>query len=550
MHGVPITLILSMWLAPHGAGTPVRSEVSLGDSRLLIDPLLIAEAAEVWSVIATDDNAVWPGWNAADTPLLLYLPGRQDVLINHPRPPDGFVPYSGSVRFPGGRIMLRNGETILPWDGQNTSREVEGVRTLVVADTLSNRMLDLKAMIEDSRPVRERIADLTYERSAGDPYDTLGLIAHEAFHVYQHRQAPGKGANELALRTYPVLSVRNNVGFALEGAALADALRANGPESLRAAVVSWLAIRKDRRSHLSGEAIEYEDGTEFNEGLAKYIEYRLFNVLEGREAGPAMKWVQGFNGYEDLSAVRERLIDQMVEHMRGEANVNSDPYGASPLRMRFYYSGMAISALLDKLAPDWHSRIFEPDSTLTQLVVDAVRASDSELAEGLLAAKAAAGYQALVESKKLLELAGKQRISQMLADISESSGGSVTIDYSALGKPQIRMAFTPFGITAVDDDRTIYRLVPLKVRLGDGYSFAKTEATPVLHDKKLRCFKFAMPELLSREQLARALGEERLPEKSVQALSLELPAATINAKRAHVTWKTGNLTVALLPAED
>ena len=32
-------------------------------------------------------------------------------------------------------------------------------------------------------------------------------------------------------------------------------------------------------------AIEYENGTEFNEGLAKYVEYRLFQVLENRPRG-------------------------------------------------------------------------------------------------------------------------------------------------------------------------------------------------------------------------------------------------------------------------
>ncbi len=224
--------------------------------------------------------------------------------------------------------------------------------------------------------------------------------------------------------------------------------------------------------------------------------------------------------------------------------------GHHSCRMRFYFSGMAIAALLDKLEIDWHSRIFEPDTTLTQLVAEAVNASEAELAEASSAAKRDTDYNAVVDSKKRLALAGKQRISQMLADIRESPGGSVTIDYSALGDPKIRMAFTPFGITAVDSDRTIYRLVPLKAKLGAGYSFAKTEATPVLHDKKRQCFQFALHDALSREQLARALGVEELPGESVQDLILKLPAATIKAKRARVAWNSGSLAIALLPGED
>ena len=56
---------------------------------LQIDPQLIAEAAEVWALIAAQENAIWPGWNASETPILFYLPDKQDVLINHPRPPAG-----------------------------------------------------------------------------------------------------------------------------------------------------------------------------------------------------------------------------------------------------------------------------------------------------------------------------------------------------------------------------------------------------------------------------------------------------------------------------
>jgi len=78
-----------------------------------------------------------------------------------------------------------------------------------------------------------------------------------------------------------VLSVANNVGFAQEGAALAAALRAASDTAFRSAVVQWLALRRQRRSVLPPEAIEYENGAEFSEGLAKYTEYRLLETLEG-----------------------------------------------------------------------------------------------------------------------------------------------------------------------------------------------------------------------------------------------------------------------------
>ena len=50
--------------------------------------------------------------------------------------------------------------------------------------------------------------------------------------------------------------------------------------------------------------------------------------------------------------------------MNGEVNVNNDPYGASPLRMRLYFSGMAIAAMLDSLNADWQTAMFGSISLL------------------------------------------------------------------------------------------------------------------------------------------------------------------------------------------
>ncbi len=395
---------------------------------LLIDPRLIAEAAEVWSCIASADNKVWPGWDASDTPLLFYLPGRQDVLINHPKPPEDFRPYNGPVRFPGGDIHIRTGPTIFDLDGQNTSRRVKGVETLVVADTLSNHRARMIALMNDTRAAEEKLPAGEYELLMEDPYGQMAMIAHEAFHVYQSKKAPDKGGNELALMTYPLLSVPNNVGFALEGKALAKALRAGSDEACREAAVAWLAVRRDRRGWLVPEAVAYEDGTEFNEGLAKYVEYRFYRVLVGQTPGSAMQWIQGFHGYGDLSPQRASLIDMLLKHMGGEVNVNNDPYGTAPLRMRLYFSGMAVAALLDRLSPGWHDKILEPETTLTGLAEAAVAATPKELELALTAATDGPEFEALVESKSRLEVDGKAHVEKMVGDILNGSHTLLTID--------------------------------------------------------------------------------------------------------------------------
>ena len=537
-------------LAP---GVTMAQGVAAGASRLpgapgavlRVDPRLIVEAAEVWRLIAGRENPIWRGWDASDTPILLYLPGEQDVLINHPRPPSGFVVYDGPVRFPGGRILVRDGPGFLEYDGQNTSRDVAGVRTLVVADALSNLRQQLRGVMEAPRPPAERPPDLSFSQLAIDPYEQLTLIVHEAFHVFQGRVAPSKGANEMLLLHYPVLSVANNVGFAQEGAALAAALRAASDTAFRSAVVRWLALRGQRRSVLPPEAIEYENGVEFSEGLAKYAEYRLLESLEGRTPGPQMWWVQGFGGYGNLASRRSQLVDRMLQHMRGEVVVNNDPYGTAPLRMRLYYSGMAIGALLDRLATSWKDRIVAPEVSLTDLAEGAMGAAAGELGRALEETQRDRDFDSLVAAKSRLADEGRARIDTVLARIEHGVGTGIIVDYGALETPRVALAFTPFGITVVDSDRTIYAQVPIRAHFPDGSEVAQMEPMPLLHDRKGKLIRFRLPRAISPQEAVRATGGVAPAGQEVRELRFELPGVVVHAASATIQWEGGNLRIVL-----
>lgn len=479
---------------------------------LRIDPRLIAEAAEVWSVVAAPRNPIWPGWDATRTPLLLYVPGVQDVLINHPRPPQDFRPYSGPVRFPGGKMWLRDGTTFESQPGQNTSRTFAGVRTLLVADPDPN----------------------------ASPYDNMAVIAHEAFHVFQDNSAPSKGASEMALVRYPVLSVANNVGFALEGTALAAALRAPDQAAFHAAVMRWLAVRRDRRAALRPPAIEYEDGVEFSEGLAKYVEYRLLTTLQGRQAREAMWWMRGFHGYVDLSAERAAFVATMLRQMRGEVAVNNDPFGTAPLRMRLYYSGMALGLVLDRLGvPRWKSRIFEPGVSLTSLIAERLGATDELLAGALEGARQAPGYDSLVSAKTALAERGRARGDSLVEQIVRGPGTGVVIDYGSLAIPRVALAFTPFGITAVDSARTIFGQVPILARFPDSSEVTQRQALPLLQDLNRKRLTFRLPRELSDEEVAAALAQGTNP------LLLDLPGVHLALRHATIRREARDLVIVL-----
>jgi hypothetical protein len=514
-------------------------------------PYLRRFGDEAWRLIASPKNPVWPGWDASRTPLLIYLPGEQEVLINHPNPPAGFLPYTGPIGFPRGRIFVRNGPTTIQLDGQNTSKEIGGVQTLVVADSLSNLRNRMRGLLQDPRSAGDQAESFAFSNLTTDPYDQLGLVVHEAFHVFQDVRAPDKGSNEMLLLQYPVLSPENNVAMALEASALAEALRAPDRAAVRRAGIRWLSLRKDRRGKLPVQALEYEDGCEFSEGLAKYTEYRLLQMLPGRTPGAAMWWAQGFAGYSDLAERREKLIQAMVRHMTGEVAVNGDPYGTAPLRMRLYYSGMAVAAMLDKLGANWKARIFSPEATLTALAEDALRASPAELAEALREARNTAAFPLLVASKARLAEEGKAHAQAVVEQIERGPGIGLLVDYSELDPSvKIGMGFTPFGVTRVDAERTVFSLVPINVQFGPDGQVSQKAPAPLLRDTRRRLIRFRLPPAATRAEVAKALAPLEMKDGVVSNLALDLPGVSMKASSARIRWSGDDLVLVLLTGKE
>lgn len=535
------SLVLLAILAALMPGPAAASRSGLG-----VSPLLVDAAAEVWRLVARPDNAIWPGWNAADTPLLFYLPGEQELLIGHPSPPPGFAPYAGPLTFPGARILVREDSTLITADGQNTSMDVNGVRTLVVADPLSNLRQNVAGLVLDPRPAAEKARSIEFRTLSTDALEQMRLIVHEAFHVHQDRQHPDRGANEGLLVLYPVLAVPNNVGFGLEAGALEGALTSRDAASLRRAAVRWLAIRQHRRAALPARAIEYEDGVEFSEGLAKYTEYRLMQVLEGRTPDPQLARVQGFAGYRDLEPERRALRQQMRAMLRGEVNVNNAPYGTAPLRMRLYYSGMAIAAMLDRLDPEWKPRFWSGKGSLTDAAASALAASPAELEQGWSEAQSDTGRVALEAAKQRLAADGARDAAERLAAFGRGPGTRLIVDYSALAPKRPALGFTPFGITRIDSARVIFDQVPISAGFPDGSELRERFALPLLRDTLHHELHIRLEQPVSREALTKLSGG-RAPGTLLTNAKLELPGVDLTLPRATLAWRPGEIRVRLQP---
>ena len=513
------------------------------DGPILVDPLLVGQVDQVWKLIANPRNPVWPGWDAKNTPILIYFPNRQDLLINHPKPPEGFKRYTGPVKSAIGPIYLRDGRGVTTLDGQNTAVDVNGVKTLMVADTLSARRQTLQGIIGAAKGDPDGAAKQIESLVTPNPIPMILMFAHEAFHVYQHGRASSKMPSESALGLYPALSVENNVGLALEAEFLVAALEAKTRQEAVPHLEKWLAARTARRKSLPKAAVDYEDATEFSEGTAKYVEYRMTQCLEAVEPLDGMWLVQGFQGFKDLSAERANMRKMMKRMMSGEVAVNNDPYGASPVRFRLYFSGMALGAALDVLGVSWHEKIFEPNVTLTSLLEANLAVPPKQLEADAKNMRAGERHAELVKQKKKLEEEGNAYVATVLAEF-ETAPGSLTIDYSGLGTPKVGLVYTSFGILRVTDHQTVHRLIPVSGSIG-AFQFAEDSARPVMHDTQAKQFRLRLTGKPDAADLGKQLGAAFTSGQRVVLAELKLPGVTLKGVKGMLKLDGARATLVL-----
>jgi hypothetical protein len=534
---------LTLIPAPGAAQQAPRPAVSR--EPLWLDPATFVAVAQVWEVLGSPENAIWPGWDASRTPVLVYFPGEQEILLNHPNPPadyvraDGLLPFS---RRPADLVWVRSGKTHFDMDGQNTRTEINGVSTLVVADPNSSTRSWLRSLLRASGSPAERAERLKLGTFVDSAYGMMAMVAHEAFHVFQHAQAAHNEVPESWLLEYPTLSVDNNLGVAVEGRALAAALRAKTPAEVEQAAREALAVRLWRRRQLSPNAAAYEDGTEFNEGLAKFVEYALTQALEGRKPVEEMRWVRDFTGFDDLSGPRDALVQALLNTTDGTTVVNNDPFGAAPVRFRLYSSGMAMAALLDRLGmPNWRARIFQPGTTLTGLLAERLGRFDRK---AVLKAALATSYAAEQRGRVTRLAADGGVANQALLDSifksdPEAPSWRLEIDYAALGKAKAGFGYTPFGTTTLSPDRVIYRLVPISGEIEGGGKFKQGRPTPMLHDSKARTISFRIEGSMPKVDRAGAAS----------LAGFSLPGVKLELLRGAVEVRGDTVVLRLMPAD-
>jgi hypothetical protein len=498
---------------------------------LRVDPLTLVSLEEAWRVADHLREEVFPAWDMRRTPVLIYRPGVQDVLINHAAPPPGFRRWDGDL-LPGADVFIRDDSTFLDVDDQNTFRTIEGHRTLIVADPASRLRSQLAHTLTDrSREWAERWLDEW--GFLEPPYQDLLFLLHEGFHVYQ-AEATEKAMSMAAGARYPALDPDNRALLALEGRILKAAILAQTPTDRLERARQFVAVREDRRRRLDPVLVEYEDGTEFFEGLASYVEYAFLGHASGLTPHPTMRYHRGFPGYG--SALRERFAEKL-ERMVAATAADDDRFGAGryglgPVRAAFYETGAAQGVLLDSLGAAWTERIFEPGTSFTDLVRETVTAEGAEFAALLEAAAREHDYAELRDRAVAFQREAREWMAAEVDAILHPEGTRVTIDYSGYKRFALR-GFNPFGVTTVDAGTQIMRQPYFHAQFAEGIELHVRVPIPVLLQTERKKISFAVD--LPGEAIA--LGSDGRIE--LDEFTLVAPGATIERDEEGVTIRLG-----------
>jgi hypothetical protein len=465
-----------------------HSQVS---SELRIDPMLLVSLKECRNIANTLGNGLFPGWDFQKTPVLFYRPNVQELLINYPHKPKGFSLYTGFNPLGHDTIYVRNDTTLFSYDDQNTSTEVDSIRVLVVADpfsTLRNQLHDILG-----RPKEFVSAWLKSWQFIPDPYFKLEVILHEAFHVYQNKVAPDKGANEAVVAQYPLLDPQNNALYVLEGNILRDALLAQQSATRLDKIKEFVAVRSYRQSRLDSSFVEYENLNEYVEGLAKYVEYKFMKSGEAIEPTKDMFFHQGFNGYRGILSKQFRVaMDNMVNIVAVNDDRFGNKFGSGPLRFKLYDLGACQALLLDYTMLRWKETIFQPTIYLTELLKQSVALKSDELKRYLDQAKLEYRYDEVYRSKVEFEKEGKQKIEDKVASILKTEKTLVKISYGGVAKRARVARYTPFGVTQVSQQSAIYDMVPVLIIFKKGVMLDFRQSIPVLVDQEKQQIIFAI----------------------------------------------------------
>lgn len=416
--------------------------------------------------LATVSDRVWPGWDAAGTPVAVYSPQARVVLAAHPSPPPEFQPAETALGpawlFPGDHPLVR----------ACTASEIGGVQTACL-------------LSEFAGPSGWTLPSL------------LGLVAHEAFHCFQFSAGFSPELPMRDLTEYPTEDPTNVALAGIEDALLADA---GVPDQGLAKVRDSAAVRAHRLTRLEPRFAAVEEALEKLEGTAHYAELRVAAGLRTGALDLSSELVESArrHGLSRRGSVEEQAADYLAHSV--------DYPRACPVRSPsgLWGRSRAVGGLkglwLDELRPAWKVEVAAaagPGALLAAATAGEAKGTDAAAADvaRILDEYDFAGRKRAEEA--LLEAKRRER-AELLARFDAAARPMVIVDLPPAAErpaddPQLTRQFDPENLVTFPGGRMIHTRIFAYRRPGFALDSHAVPPLPVLEDPSADRMVFPLP---------------------------------------------------------
>lgn len=385
----------------------IHNDASAGDGMTKNEYTVLKVCEGVIQLFKQSKDAVWPGYNLAREPLMVYIPKKWVLLLNCSRPVEGFTEYPRDWPDLGCTALIHRGE---------------------YKDLIGQLAFDFQ--VDTFKTVAIGIPEENLDSLASPELWLFGLIVHEAFHQFQS-ESFGEIPWEREER-YPILDRQNTSLAYVEMKLLSDALammQSGNSEQCRRYVERFVAVRNYRWQHADPFVARYEQGQEIREGTAKYVEMKSIESMRRVKYKSTMEGLtsslqQDFDSLSFPGPLIKDLRDRMTEYSIRPEDM---------LRNRIYPVGSAIGFLMDYLHIDWKSKAQKAgqEFTFQKLLTDALNLRENDFDELVDSAKDAYNYKVVLTSTDKIISEYLEGFGKACAAFETQSGYCIQIDFTA-----------------------------------------------------------------------------------------------------------------------
>ena len=285
--------------------------------------LEIQRLKELYQLTDLYGDKIWAGFDMRKIPIGINYNSIQEILINHPKPPQEFREF---------KDCALDGQTVMIRDGCTSYIGVGGGGALPI-----NRIRTAYTQTPDKKITTEKY---------------LLTLLHEGFHIFQqHIREESKAPRALP----QMYDIKNSAAIALENTILFAAIEEENTQNLDELAKMFVAVRSQRQDKLPEPVRRQENVTSFAEGTAHYAEAKLSQLLHqaGPHTSPLTQLDPTYKGFTDAGKFYRDYLEGILPPKDRIITLGHERY----------QNGMAQAFLLDKVRPNWKSEMAALDMT-------------------------------------------------------------------------------------------------------------------------------------------------------------------------------------------